>query len=1121
MIRRLLNRRWKKIAACLLMLSAAVLILMPYGIEFGLKRLITANGADGARIENVDFNPFTGRLKLTDLEVTVGEEWPLKLAEARLNVTWLPFFQKRAQITEILINGADITIERLPEGRWRLGGVVAGMLAPSEEKDDGSSWQFGLREVQIQNSRVLFLTEKFRSLLQIDHWHIRRVFSWQPEQFAQVDFVGKLDDSPFEFSGEVTPFSENRRSSFTLSAGEVALKPFAGLLEPVMTGLEGTLSVDSEIKMTQSADGSLSAAHTGTIGLKRTSLEVSGAAFEAEKIEFAGQAAIEMPHAGTSAVSVNGKLDGRQLSLMQPTPARDLRIAALGWSGKISFDQQAASGKFEIEGDLDGSGLIAASGGDRLEEDSLSWKGAAKGALDEDGSGLHVAATGSLSGKKFRTELATAGLQAEHAGFSYDGKIETRKTAENADIRLDGTMALQEGRAVSENFSITDERLDWTGKVALVLPHPTGEVSVHVDGRLEGGNAEIQLPAQRFESRHSRLSWEGNLAYLDKENIAVFTADGSAGLEDLTLDSPELAAAEKTINWSGSLQADVPKLTGTAAFILDGKLDSGPLQMTLAAKRLNVSHDSFVWNGPLSFGAPERLPNTEGAGTLQIQNLSVVDVDKRYLFMAAGKIAAQALQPAGTSGVTGDSVRIENLEVLKALRAGDNAPLLKTANLAVESFDITPGEKIVLGTVAIDDLWMNPTRKADGSWAFSEGIALLLSPDGSKRAPAGGSGKTPAPLEFALGAFEIRGDSHIDFEDKSVTPMFRTRLSLKNLRLTDLDSSAADRKSPFKLDGKIGKYTDVDLEGSVQPFGERLSMDLSGTIDDLSLPPFSPYIVNTIGYKFSSGQSDINIDMSIDQGKLSGETRFVFQQLRAEAEDAEILKQREVKRTIPLETAFSLLRDTDGRIKLRVPISGDIRDPQFSISDAVNQALVKAAQKASLSYLKYALGPYGLAIAAAEAGYQLATQYGGIRLEPVTFAPGLAELDRDADDYLDKLVTILKDRPEARIRVCGLAVPADRSAMLENTPAGEDRTDIAPVQGGQTDAGESTTQPPAPSLESPAASIEALQALARKRAEVIKDALVDRHGIEDDRILLCLPEVDRQEGEPPRAEILF
>jgi hypothetical protein len=67
-----------------------------------------------------------------------------------------------------------------------------------------------------------------------------------------------------------------------------------------------------------------------------------------------------------------------------------------------------------------------------------------------------------------------------------------------------------------------------------------------------------------------------------------------------------------------------------------------------------------------------------------------------------------------------------------------------------------------------------------------------------------------------------------------------------------------------------------------------------------------------------------------------------------------------------LDSALKLLRDDQNNVKLNIPISGDIRDPKFSVADAVNKVLAQTLQTSALSYLKFMLGPYGIGLSVAD-----------------------------------------------------------------------------------------------------------------------------------------------------------
>ena len=223
----------------------------------------------------------------------------------------------------------------------------------------------------------------------------------------------------------------------------------------------------------------------------------------------------------------------------------------------------------------------------------------------------------------------------------------------------------------------------------------------------------------------------------------------------------------------------------------------------------------------------------------------------------------------------------------------------------------------------------------------------------------------------------------------------------------------------------------------------------------------------------------------------------------------------EAGRTIPLESALKVLRDNDNDVRLKIPISGDVTDPEFSISDAINQALMKGLTMATLTSIKYMLGPYGVAVGIIELGAKFGPKaLTGIRLKPVDFQSGASDLDPAAMEYLDKLAAILKEKKDLRLRLCGWATESDRTGPREaaaENPAAPSGTKTSGFDG----------QIVAPKDDHFPLSNAAILALAEQRANRIEDILVNQHGINDKRIFICNPEIDEHPAAKPRVEIVF
>jgi hypothetical protein len=210
-----------------------------------------------------------------------------------------------------------------------------------------------------------------------------------------------------------------------------------------------------------------------------------------------------------------------------------------------------------------------------------------------------------------------------------------------------------------------------------------------------------------------------------------------------------------------------------------------------------------------------------------------------------------------------------------------------------------------------------------------------------------------------------------------------------------------------------------------------------------------------------------------------------------------------------------VLKDSKNKIKLKVPITGDITDPKFNFTDAFNQALVKGMTKAAVSYLKYIFQPYGTMMTVVELGIVAGKKITAVRLDPVFFNPGSDTISDSAVSYLERVAELMKTRPEIRIKVCGLATEADKSDGKKTSGSKGPEQPTAVEK--SSDAPEIE---PYPEQLRPLTADERLGSLAKKRAAGIKEYLVKNHGIEDDRLLMCLPEYDAREKATPRVELL-
>jgi hypothetical protein len=515
-------------------------------------------------------------------------------------------------------------------------------------------------------------------------------------------------------------------------------------------------------------------------------------------------------------------------------------------------------------------------------------------------------------------------------------------------------------------------------------------------------------------------------------------------------------------------------------------------------------------------------------GDFSLTDLAMTATHEKLRLLASKAVEFKSIKGDAGSQFSVAAAKVTGLDLSGETNSPESAALLSASEVTVDNVKIERLMQVSIESARIVAAKGVLHHKSDGRWLYIDDLTTFLADFGSsaQRNPSqdrvAEKRQSPAKEEdvesgIRIGSLEIVGDSGLHFEDETVSPTFSTDVSLKEARLTGVNSFQPEQSSPFTLEASSRKYTRLKLQGNIQPFGGRISMDLKGKITAAEMPPLSPYAVKTLGYNLISGQMDADIELKIIMGNLEGQGDLKFYSPKIEAVDPKKFK-NEGGKSIPLQSALEVLRDKDNDVRLRIPISGDVTDPKFSFSDAINQALIKGLTMATLSYLKYMLGPYGMAIGIIELGVKVGEKaLPGIRLKPVEFQPGASDLDPATMEYLDKVASIMKEKKDTVIRLCGWATESDRmgpraAAEIPTAPPGAAPLEKKSAPDGEIDAPKDTRFP---------LSEKAMLALAEQRADLMEDVLVNQHGIKDKRIFICKPEIDKDPDAKPRVELVF
>lgn len=432
------------------------------------------------------------------------------------------------------------------------------------------------------------------------------------------------------------------------------------------------------------------------------------------------------------------------------------------------------------------------------------------------------------------------------------------------------------------------------------------------------------------------------------------------------------------------------------------------------------------------------------------------------------------------------SINAEELAVINQQQA---STLLSVKTLSADKLQATTNQ-LHIDELAISTLTANLQRDAQGATVLPKAPTEKNTDKAVEETVTTNS----QPFDLRIDHIVIKNNSSLRFEDKSTTPDFVSTVSLNNVDIQSLDTSKPEQATVFIIDGKIGKFSTLNAKGSVQPFTEKLNLDMTAKLKALEMPPLSSYTSGILGHNMISGQLNADIKVIIKDDIIDAKSELLLSDTEVMELTPAEKKKINTTASTPLRLGLNMLRDRDNNIKLKLPFKGNVNDPNIDISDAINQVISKAMSAAALTYLKFSLQPFGALLALADIAGDIGKR---VQLQPVLFAPASTQLDDTAIQYKTKIAKILTERPQLRIKVCGIATSQDRNHLRAKK--------LAAIND------EETALPVIPDAS--------LLALAQQRADSLKSALINEHKIDADRLFNCLPIIDSEAGAEPRVEI--
>ena len=351
------------------------------------------------------------------------------------------------------------------------------------------------------------------------------------------------------------------------------------------------------------------------------------------------------------------------------------------------------------------------------------------------------------------------------------------------------------------------------------------------------------------------------------------------------------------------------------------------------------------------------------------------------------------------------NVQIAQLHTLDTMKDRD---FLKWQRLGLEKLNYQHGDSLSIAKVNVAQPYVRFMINDDRTTNIDD--LLIAQPAGSASKtdakPAAGKDK---PLGIHVGGIAIN-DGSANFADFSLTPNFATAIQQLNGQIGTIDSRQA-KPASVNVAGKVDRYAPVTIKGSVNPFDPMASLDIATSFKRVELTTLTPYSGKFAGYRIRKGRLNLDLHYLITKGQLKAENKLVVEQLqlgeKVDSPDAVDL---------PIKLAIALLKDTDGKISIELPVTGDLNNPQFSVMPIVWQTLRNLVLRAAQAPFKFIGG--------------LISGGGAEDLGTVSFAPGSSELSPEAQKALTTLAAALKERPALRLEIEGTAAQSSDGPFI-------------------------------------------------------------------------------------------
>lgn len=177
---------------------------------------------------------------------------------------------------------------------------------------------------------------------------------------------------------------------------------------------------------------------------------------------------------------------------------------------------------------------------------------------------------------------------------------------------------------------------------------------------------------------------------------------------------------------------------------------------------------------------------------------------------------------------------------------------------------------------------------------------------------------------FKINYFTVQ-DANLQFNDFSIAEKFSMALNPFTITADSIDKNS--ERITIKAKSLIQPHGEASIHLTVNPKNAGY-FEMSYKFRDIPAAMFNPYLISFTSFPLDRGTIEFHGDWNVDNSVVKSENHFIVIDPRVSKK----IRKKDNK-WVPMPLIMSFVRERGNVIDYKIPITGNLKDPKFKISD--------------------------------------------------------------------------------------------------------------------------------------------------------------------------------------------